>query len=67
MSLMIQPEPRIIRDPRPNSASRYKSGKCPACAASPILHVHGQNKRYVPRKCKNINSMKYINHHMIYL
>ncbi|WAR25463.1 G6PT3-like protein [Mya arenaria] len=50
MSLMIQPAPRIIKEPRPNNVSKYRLGRAPAGAASAMLHVHGQNNRKVPKE-----------------
>lgn len=57
MSFMVQPAPRIINAPIPNSVSSLKSGKQVAGAAIAILQPQGQNNNHDP---KNVGTFIYL-------
>lgn len=54
---MVQPAPRIINAPIPNSTNSFKSGKHAGGAAIAILQLQGQNNNHDP---KNVGTFIYL-------
>ena len=49
MSLMVHPAPRMMNDPRPNSAHSFMSGREPSgCVAKAVDQRHGCSSNIVP-------------------